>query len=335
MWWPMKPRASKRRRASASGDLPIVVVHRDIFDLSAAAVRRHPEIEVGGKFVGFVRRGGTGASRSLGSLDRWLVDHVAPGRTALIVLGSISSGPGAEATAVSLVPDAAFQVAVFRELERRHPDVEHMGSWHSHNPNKLRDFSHGDHEHYSSAVVRTDYNLDAFLAGLCTDAGGLRDGIFDLYTRTAPHEPVRLAAPVVVGDEVLPSLVDELERIEAFVASGSEARPDQAPSTEARALEEGLRMAFGVAFERLVDDESVSWRLSGVGDGVDVAITYGGGPIEHVGMSIRTTRGATALTLDSSGVPSEVESMGESIERVVRDLVEVVARARAHGGGRT
>lgn len=84
----------------------------------------------------------------------------------------IEAGPGAVRTAVHHQGDRKFQTARFRELERRFPEIEHLGSWHSHHPNGLQELSRGDVDGYLATVNNSGHNHDYFLATLAVDATG-------------------------------------------------------------------------------------------------------------------------------------------------------------------
>lgn len=59
------------------------------------------------------------------------------GKLALFVTGVIESGPRAQRTAVSFFQDGEHQEGVFREIELNHPEIEHLGNWHTHHVNGL------------------------------------------------------------------------------------------------------------------------------------------------------------------------------------------------------
>src|SRR5262249_44316813 len=98
-------------------------------------------------------------------------------------VGSISPGPRARCTPTELLPDGEFQDGVFKYLEAQEPALEHLGTWHSHHPNGLPRFSHGDVAHYQSVVADKNYGPDFFVAGLCIDRSGLDHGAFEIFGR--------------------------------------------------------------------------------------------------------------------------------------------------------
>lgn len=80
------------------------------------------------------------------------------------VLGVIDAGPNARRSATSLFQDGEYQERVFRSLEKEHPDLEHLGSWHSHHVNGLSTLSSGDKITYHNIVNHDKHNTDFFYA---------------------------------------------------------------------------------------------------------------------------------------------------------------------------
>lgn len=80
----------------------------------------------------------------------------------------IDSGPGVDSSASHLHPDGFYQEALFRVVESYDPEVEHLGSWHSHHCNGLAELSSGDVSGYAKSVNHPEYNLDFFFVLLVT-----------------------------------------------------------------------------------------------------------------------------------------------------------------------
>jgi hypothetical protein len=78
--------------------------------------------------------------------------------------GVIGPGPQAQRTAVSFFQDGDYQENVFRKIEEQHPEVEHLGNWHTHHCNGLATLSRGDHETYHRTVNHVKHNTDFFYA---------------------------------------------------------------------------------------------------------------------------------------------------------------------------
>nr|WP_159059606.1 hypothetical protein [Streptomyces antibioticus] len=150
--------------------VPTRVTHR-----FTEEILRHPQVEVGGKYVGFIR----GTKRFRGLTDR----HKAMGELVMVVLDYIDDGPLSERTAVTHRGDSRFQTQEFRKLEARFPELEHLGSWHSHHPNRLRSLSDGDIDGYRDTVNADGHNHDFFFASLGTDSGGFETARHFLFVR--------------------------------------------------------------------------------------------------------------------------------------------------------
>jgi len=78
--------------------------------------------------------------------------------------GVIGPGPQAQRSAVSFFQDGDYQENVFRKIEEAHPEVEHLGNWHTHHCNGLATLSRGDHDTYHRIVNHEKHNTDFFYA---------------------------------------------------------------------------------------------------------------------------------------------------------------------------
>jgi len=78
--------------------------------------------------------------------------------------GVIGPGPAAQRSATSFFQDGDYQERVFRSIEEKHPDVEHLGNWHTHHVNGLATLSQGDHATYQRIVNHDKHNTDFFYA---------------------------------------------------------------------------------------------------------------------------------------------------------------------------
>lgn len=76
----------------------------------------------------------------------------------------LDSGPNIDHSSTHIYPDGPYQESLFRICESFDPEIEHLGSWHSHHCNGLPELSHGDISGYRKNVNNKDYNLDIFLA---------------------------------------------------------------------------------------------------------------------------------------------------------------------------
>lgn len=78
--------------------------------------------------------------------------------------GVIGPGPQAQRSAVSFFQDGDYQENAFRKIEENHPEVEHLGNWHTHHCNGLATLSRGDHDTYHRIVNHEKHNTDFFYA---------------------------------------------------------------------------------------------------------------------------------------------------------------------------
>ena len=101
--------------------------------------------ETGGRIVGTFRD----------SLD---------GSLEINVSGVIEAGPKAKRSNSSLFQDRDYQANMFRRIERLHPDIEHLGSWHTHHVNGFPTLSSGDIQTYRRIVNHEQHNHNFFYA---------------------------------------------------------------------------------------------------------------------------------------------------------------------------
>jgi hypothetical protein len=87
---------------------------------------------------------------------------------ALHVTGIIESGPQADRSPVSFFQDGKHQERIFRQIEDRHPEIEHLGNWHTHHVNGLGTLSGGDVATYTRTVNHNKHNTSFFYALLVT-----------------------------------------------------------------------------------------------------------------------------------------------------------------------
>jgi hypothetical protein len=80
------------------------------------------------------------------------------------VLGVIPPGPNAQRSPTSFFQDGDYQEKVFRSIEERHPNVEHLGNWHTHHVNGYPTLSAGDKTTYFKTVNHEKHNTDFFYA---------------------------------------------------------------------------------------------------------------------------------------------------------------------------
>ena len=78
--------------------------------------------------------------------------------------GVLGPGPNARRSATSFFQDGDYQEQVFRSIEEGHPEIEHLGNWHTHHVNGLATLSQGDHATYRRIVNHDKHNTDFFYA---------------------------------------------------------------------------------------------------------------------------------------------------------------------------
>lgn len=90
------------------------------------------------------------------------------GSIAIRVTGIIEAGPQARRSPISFFQDGDYQEQVFRKIETDHPEIDHLGNWHTHHVNGLQHLSGGDIETYHRTVNHRNYNAPFFYALLVT-----------------------------------------------------------------------------------------------------------------------------------------------------------------------
>lgn len=124
------------------------------------------------------------------------------GRLDIDVRGILEPGPNAQRTPTFFLQDGDYQEKLFRAIEAVHPDVEHLGNWHTHHVNGLQTLSGGDKATYTRVVNHVKHNTDFFYALLVVkkNSGGnpryeVKHFIFRRGDETfyeIPHAKVRL-----------------------------------------------------------------------------------------------------------------------------------------------
>jgi hypothetical protein len=159
-----------------------IVIHRAVMDSIFAECDRYDDHETGGRLIGTYKAGPKGA-------------------LSITVSGVIEAGPRASRTATSFFQDGSHQEKVFRRLEADHPEIEHLGNWHTHHMNGYPTLSGGDRETYHRVVNHRNHNTDFFYALLVTARNDSRYAVkhFIVYR----HDPKEY--------EIAPSHVDVVE----------------------------------------------------------------------------------------------------------------------------
>ncbi len=80
------------------------------------------------------------------------------------VLGVLEPGPNAQRSPTSFFQDGEHQERIFRSIEESHPNIEHLGNWHTHHVNGYPTLSGGDKTTYAKIVNHEKHNTDFFYA---------------------------------------------------------------------------------------------------------------------------------------------------------------------------
>lgn len=149
----------------AKADNINVVIPRSALDIVFDECDRYDADETGGRILGTYKDQGNVLT--------------------VTVNGVIEPGPNADRTATYFKQDGTYQERVFRQVEEREPSVEHLGNWHTHHVNGLRQLSDGDIDTYRRIVEHHKHNTDFFHALLVIEKKhgktGLQRYIFKNY----------------------------------------------------------------------------------------------------------------------------------------------------------
>lgn len=80
------------------------------------------------------------------------------------VSAMLGPGPNAERSPTYFMQDGEHQEQMFRAIEAKHPDIEHLGNWHTHHVNGFPTLSGGDKETYFRTVNHEKHNTEFFYA---------------------------------------------------------------------------------------------------------------------------------------------------------------------------
>ncbi len=82
----------------------------------------------------------------------------------ILVTGMLGPGPNASRSPTSFFQDGEDQERMFRAIEAKHPDIEHLGNWHTHHVNGFPTLSGGDKTTYFNTVNHRLHNTNFFYA---------------------------------------------------------------------------------------------------------------------------------------------------------------------------
>lgn len=155
--------------------LPRVIIPLSVTERFTREIQNHPRVEVGGKYVGFLRGGAR-----YKTLDE---RRLALRELTIEVTDYLDDGPEAHRAPSFHRGDACWQTAEFRKLEKLQPEIEQLGSWHSHHPNGLPELSPRDIQGYQETVNHSGHNHDFFLVSLGIDLRGFATARHYLFVR--------------------------------------------------------------------------------------------------------------------------------------------------------
>lgn len=95
------------------------------------------------------------------------------GRTEIEVKAVLEPGPNAQRSPTYFLQDGEHQERLFRAIEASHPEIEHLGNWHTHHVNGVNTLSGGDKATYFRTVNHEKHNTNFFYALLvvCKNRG--------------------------------------------------------------------------------------------------------------------------------------------------------------------
>lgn len=281
-----------------------IALDRRVLEFITAELQKFPLVEEGGKYVGYLLPPSSPKLRDLG-----LKSDV----PALVVTDFLPSGPNAVRTAVELQPDGEYQESLFRRIERIDPDVEHLGTWHSHHCNGLRTLSEGDITGYGRTVNNRAYRPNYFFASLVTrlprgpkDSDWIDHYVFvrgrDQYYRIT-ESVVIVESPTVFG-----GVVEHPRRAGVTENPRHETKRPTPPSDKWTNLtwydtQEGRktlatdRQFFALLFKDkvVVTRSGVAITMTGKLNGTAVSITYPSDSGDSLCVTVALNRGAAAI----------------------------------------
>ncbi|MGO9021333.1 MAG: hypothetical protein ACLQVJ_23590 [Syntrophobacteraceae bacterium] len=232
------------------------------------------------------------------------------GKLTLHVSGMIESGPRAQRSAVSFFQDGKYQERIFRQIENRHPEIEHLGNWHTHHVNGLQNLSGGDIATYSRTVNHHHHNTPFFYALLVT----AKNSTFNPLRRySIKHYLFRR------GDERIYEIPPQHVQIVA--------RPllwPAAPSPDAKPTRQPTSNELGIRRERVYDHDILGEFYRGIRPFTSLKLgVYWRGPLELLdGSSVQVVvledsaadRPCYSVTLQE--LPDSLKGIAEELAKV-------------------
>lgn len=181
---------------SKKNDVSISIAH-DVLEAIYDECDRYDVDETGGRVIGTYKQNGT-------HYDIQVLKMLGPGRNA-----------GRSPT--SFIQDGEHQERMFRAIEAKHPNIEHLGNWHTHHVNGFPTLSNGDKDTYFKTVNHHMHNTDFFYALLVVKKNAHNNPRYDIkhffFRRNdntiweIPHSQVKVKdMPALLVSESIPTV---------------------------------------------------------------------------------------------------------------------------------
>lgn len=132
------------KRKTIKGIKVKISICRDVLEAIFDECDRNNADETGGRIIGYYYKKGN--------------------KLNIKACGLIGPGPNARRSPTSFFQDGEYQETIFRKIEAKYPEVEHLGNWHTHHVNGLSVLSSGDIDTYKRVVNHEKHNTDFFYA---------------------------------------------------------------------------------------------------------------------------------------------------------------------------
>lgn len=245
---------TQSRRAPVAVDMQVFA---HILDTSKREIAAFPQVEVGGKFIGRWSCPGV-------DIPNASIEAILP-RLQVTLIDNLDAGAAAERTATYHLPDGPYQERLFRAVEREDPDVEHVGTWHSHHPNGFPNLSEGDRRGYRATLADPAYRPDVLVTWLATDGRGLAGGRCWLWLRghAEPYEVDLRAVVVVQSPSPYAAALSRQRSVEAIRTRAGQAVDVVAPDGATLAAEQRFLAQRFDQVQAFRDRETgaIGWRF--------------------------------------------------------------------------
>ena len=289
-----------------------IIIHRPALTSIFDECDRYDADETGGRLIGTY------------ALDK-------KGNLTITVAGVIEPGPSASRTATSFFQDGDYQENVFRALEHRYPEIEHLGNWHTHHVNGYPTLSGGDKKTYHRIVNHKNHNTDFFYALLVTQKlagrGDDRYAVkhFVLGRNQAGEHEVPQSRITILDQPAIWPTGEKLPQ-------NNRSAPPAPSSNDQRGRDSAVLAELAPGLKPFMSKETggVYWRgelplIDGSAVDIMVAETNDGGAVAYRAM----IKNAPPAAEDALGSGAEFRSAAEAVISVERRLNQQIFRAGA------